>query len=100
MNQAPANQDAHPKLRILISAYGCSPGRGSEPGVGWNWSVQLARFHDVWVLTPERERLAIQAYPANDLPPNLHFVHCDLPSSIRPRSPGTTIEYVLHYHLW
>lgn len=88
------------RLRILISAYGCSPGRGSEPGVGWNWSVQLARFHEVWVLTPERERSAIQAYPVNELPSNLHFVHCDLPPLIRPRSPGTTIEYILHYHLW
>ena len=89
-----------PKLRILISAYGCGPGRGSEPGVGWNWSVQLARFHEVWVLTPERERSAIEAYSGNDLPPSLHFVHCDLPPWMRPRSPGTTLEYALHYHLW
>jgi glycosyltransferase involved in cell wall biosynthesis len=87
-------------VRILISAYGCGPGRGSEPGVGWNWSLHLARFHEIWVLTPERERAAIQSYPREDLPSSLHFVHCDLPRLIRPRSPGTTLEYVLHYHLW
>lgn len=88
------------KLRLLISAYGCSPGRGSEPGVGWNWSVELARVHEVWVLTPERERSAIETYSGDDLPRTLHFIHCDLPSWIRPRSPGTTLDYALHYHLW
>lgn len=100
MQLASSGDSTFPKLRVLISAYGCGPGRGSEPGVGWNWSVQLAQFHEVWVLTPERERSAIDRYPVNDLPRSLHFVHCDLPRWIRPRSPGTTLEYVLHYHLW
>jgi glycosyltransferase involved in cell wall biosynthesis len=88
------------RLRILISAYGCGPGRGSEPGVGWNWSRQIARFHDVWVLTPESERSAIENYEDTDLPANLHFVHCDLPAWVRPCNQGTTIRYHLHYHLW
>jgi glycosyltransferase involved in cell wall biosynthesis len=60
----------------------------------------MARLHEVWVLTPERERAAIQGYQGPDLPPNLHFIHCDLPRRIRPRSPGTTLDYMLHYHLW
>jgi glycosyltransferase involved in cell wall biosynthesis len=94
------NEGLDSKLRILISAYGCAPERGSEPGVGWNWSLHLARFHEIWVLTPEREKAAIQSYPKEELPSTLHFVHCDLPRFIRPRSPGTTLEYVLHYHLW
>ncbi len=37
-------------MRILISAYACAPGRGSEPGVGWNWAAQVSRSHEVWVL--------------------------------------------------
>lgn len=31
---------------ILISAYACEPGVGSEPGVGWNWVNKLAAEYD------------------------------------------------------
>ena len=24
--------------KILLSAYACEPNKGSEPGVGWEWS--------------------------------------------------------------
>ncbi|MBK1827819.1 glycosyltransferase family 4 protein [Haloferula rosea] len=39
------------RLRILLSAYYCSPYRGSESAVGWNIARQLARRHDVTVVT-------------------------------------------------
>ena len=55
-------------MRILLSAYACAPGMGSEPGVGWNWSRELARRgHEVVVLTVRsmerriREELAATA---------------------------------------
>lgn len=38
------------RLRVLLSAFYCSPYRGSESAVGWNIAVQLARYHDVTVL--------------------------------------------------
>ena len=38
-------------MRVLLSAYACEPGKGSEAGVGWNSLRQVARYHDVWVLT-------------------------------------------------
>jgi hypothetical protein len=31
-------------LRILLSVYACEPGKGSEPGVGWRWAVEMARL--------------------------------------------------------
>ncbi len=40
-----------PRRRILLSSFACSPLWGSEPGVGWQWLVQLARQHDVVLLT-------------------------------------------------
>ncbi len=89
-----------PRRNILISAYGCGPGRGSEPGVGWHWSNQVARFHNVWVLTPESERASIEAFPASELPAGLRFLHVDLPRRIRPSNQDTVVRYALHYHLW
>ena len=29
-------------IKILMSAYACEPGKGSEPGVGWRWAIETA----------------------------------------------------------
>ena len=39
------------KLNVLLSAYACVPGRGSEPGVGWNFALTTSKYHNVWVVT-------------------------------------------------
>lgn len=44
------------RLKVLISAYACEPDKGSEPEVGWQWALQMARFHDVTVLTRANNR--------------------------------------------
>ena len=41
------------RKKILVSAYGCEPGRGSEAGVGWNWVLQLAKEYELYVITRE-----------------------------------------------
>lgn len=43
------------RLKVLISAYACSPFRGSEPGVGWGFVKALARHHDLWVISEKNE---------------------------------------------
>ena len=48
------------RLKVLLSAYACEPGKGSEPEVGWQWALQMARFHDVTVLTRSNNRPAIE----------------------------------------
>ena len=48
------------RLKILMSAYACEPGKGSEPEAGWQWAMQMARFHDVTVLTRANNRTAIE----------------------------------------
>lgn len=38
-------------MKILMSCYECSPVRGSESGVGWNWVREARRLgHEVWAL--------------------------------------------------
>ena len=68
-------------MRILLSAYACEPGRGSEPGVGWHWAVELACLgHEVWVLTRASNRPAIERGLATFAAAgNLHFLYYDLP---------------------
>jgi glycosyltransferase involved in cell wall biosynthesis len=37
--------------RVLLSAFACEPGKGSEPEVGYRALLAAAESHDVWVLT-------------------------------------------------
>ena len=46
------------RLKVLISAYACSPYRGSEPGMGWGWVKALSEYHDLWVITETGETRA------------------------------------------
>lgn len=86
-------------LRILISAYGCEPGKGSEQAVGWNWALQISRWHEVWVITRANNQEPIEkALAANPLK-NLHWVYFDLPRWARfwKRSDRGLYAY---YYLW
>jgi glycosyltransferase involved in cell wall biosynthesis len=46
---------------VLVSAYGCAPNVGSEPGVGWNIVREIDRLCEVEVLTAFRFRGSIEA---------------------------------------
>ena len=66
-------------MKVLMSAYGCEPGHGSEHETGWNWAKQAAKFHEVWVLTHANNRLGIERELRQRPIPNLHFVYHDPP---------------------
>lgn len=66
-------------MKVLLSAYACAPDSGSEPGVGWNWVLQCARFHEVWVITRANNRSEIEGRLADGSLPNVHWVYFDLP---------------------
>jgi glycosyltransferase involved in cell wall biosynthesis len=67
-----------PRLKVLISAYACEPGKGSEPEVGWRWALEMSRFHDVTVVTRENNRPAIEAEISRMSGPKPQFVYFDL----------------------
>lgn len=68
-------------MKVLLSAYDCEPGKGGEPGNGWNWSWHLAELgNEVWVLTRPRGREAIEQILAPHPIPNLHFTYVDEPT--------------------
>ena len=51
-------------MKIFIIAYACEPNRQSEPGLGWNISGEVARRHEVTVLTRSNNRNGIEAFLA------------------------------------
>jgi glycosyltransferase involved in cell wall biosynthesis len=86
-------------LKILISAYACEPHKGSEPGVGWNWVKQIAKFAEVWVITRKNNRAVIEEELKKNPEPNLHFEYVDLPNWLKFWKKGKR-GYRLYYYLW
>jgi glycosyltransferase involved in cell wall biosynthesis len=84
---------------VLVSAYACEPGKGSEPGSGWNWVCQISRFHECWVITRENHRDAIEESLAANPMPRAHFVYYDLPKWARVWKKGQR-GVRTYYYLW
>ncbi len=90
-----------PRLKVLISAYACEPNKGSEPEVGWQWALQMARFHDVTVLTRTNNRAVIEAglraLPPGQPVPSFEY-HDEATRALRwKKKLGATTAY---YILW
>jgi glycosyltransferase involved in cell wall biosynthesis len=87
-------------MKVLLSAYACEPGRGTELGVGWNTAWEIAKYHEVWVLTrPDDGREAIEAELSRNPNPNLHFVYFTLPVLGSIWRFGS-IAFLIHYYFW
>lgn len=88
-------------LKVLLSAYSCEPGRGSEPGVGWNVAREVAKYHEVWVLTrPDESGEIIEAELARNPVPNMHFVYFTLPIWGGGWRWGQSGAMQIHYYFW
>lgn len=86
-------------IKILVSAYACRPNQGSEPGVGWNTTRELLKYHQVWVLTRADNRPTIEAELAKNPIPGLQIVYYDLPPWARWWHKGLRgVQF--HYYLW
>lgn len=87
------------RLKVLVSAYACEPGQGSEPGVGWRLALELARHHDIWVLTRANNRSAIESALAAHDGPAPRFLYHDLPRWAGWwKSGGRGVQ--AYYYLW
>ena len=70
------------KLKIIVSAYGCEPNKGSESGTGWFWVECMAKHFELWVITRSNNRENIEDNIADRITENVHFVYYDLPGCI------------------
>lgn len=87
------------RLKVLMVAYFCAPDTGSEEGVGWRVPCEMARHHDIWTITCEDNRPAIEHELAQRPRPGLHFLYWDLPRWARRWHRGRRGGH-LHYYIW
>ena len=86
---------------MLVSAYGCGPGEGSEPGAGWAIVKAAAQHHEVWVLTRSRFEQAISSALSQDalLSRRIHPVYVSLPPRLE-RAKRRPRDVYWYYALW
>src|SRR5581483_9807040 len=96
------NESRHFRMKkVLLSAYACSPMRGSEPGNGWSWAVNLARKgYEVWCLTNVEDKENIIAEQKKLGLLNLHIVIVELPMGLDKLLDPSSKTIYLHYYLW
>jgi glycosyltransferase involved in cell wall biosynthesis len=91
-------------IRVLLSAYACEPGKGSEPGVGWKWVEGLAGRVDLTVLTRSNNRESIEkeiaARVEGDPLGSVEFLYHDLPAPFRRLKRAGLLRTLPYYFLW
>lgn len=71
-------------LSILVNAYACSPNMGSEPGMAWNWCINLASHCELHIITEGEFRDKIEStLPALPQGKNMHFYYNPVSEEIR-----------------
>ena len=71
-------------LKVLINAYACSPNMGSEPGMAWNWCVNLANHCELHIVTEGEFRDHIEAVlPSLPHGKNMHFYYNPVSEKVR-----------------
>lgn len=84
-------------MKILISAFAFAPNTGSEGGVGWRWAMELAKDHEVFVVTDVTRQPAV-APVVDELPSGLTVLYFRPPALRRMPLNSTTAQ--LLYALW
>ena len=99
--------DARPdarRRRVLMVAFACGPGRGSEPGQGWQFAHRMAAHHDVTALVYSGFRKAIERELAERPVAGLRVAYVRLPfEAARHWRDGVDragVREQLHYHAW
>lgn len=90
-------------MKILISAYACEPGVGSEPEVGMKAAIGAARAgHEVWLVTRENNRQKVEDHLATLA--FRHRIHLDTfdlsPISLRWKKKLGELGMHLYYDRW
>lgn len=89
-------------LKVLINAYACSPHTGSEPGMAWNWCINLAQYCELYIITEGEFKhyieSALETIPQSK---NMHFYYLPVSEDIRQMcwNQGDW-RFYKHYEAW
>ena len=71
-------------IKVLVNAYACSPNMGSEPGMAWNWCINLANHCELHIITEGEFKDKIEeVLPTLPQGKNMHFYYNPVSDAIR-----------------
>lgn len=83
--------------KIILSAYACHPFKGSEPGVGWNWLKEIAKYNKIYLLfyAGQGQLEAVESeIREKNISNNIELYPINVPKIFRTRF------YRLRYEIW
>lgn len=88
-------------MKVLLSCYACSPYKGSEPGMGWNFVKCLSRLHKLYIITESKFKLDIERYfeehPDENRYFHFYFIEKNRHKTFRKIWPPS---YYWFYNVW
>lgn len=88
-------------MKILVNCYACSPYRGSEPGMGWNFVKCLSKFHELHIITEKKYQKDLDKYfcehPDEKKYYHFHFIKRERHNILRKIYPPS---YYWFYKKW
>lgn len=84
-------------MHIIVIAYACEPNKSSEPGVGWNFTQEIAKFANVTVITRSNNRKAIESTSSHK---HINFIYVDLGKWLRNLKKTAPFGTQGYYVIW
>lgn len=87
-------------MKILISAYSCETGRGSEGEIAWRLVHELSNDHEITVITRKNLiKTHLEFFKKNQKPARLRFEYYDTHPIFRFYKKGKR-GFLIYYYLW
>lgn len=87
-------------MKVLISAFACLPNWGSEPGVGWNWIINMSKYNKVYVVTRGNNKELIEREISKTNIKNVKFFYISVPGINWIEDRADTKLIHLYYRIW
>ncbi|RHA25037.1 glycosyltransferase family 4 protein [Phocaeicola plebeius] len=88
-------------MKILVNCYACSPYKGSEPGMGWNFVKCLSKYHELHIITESKFQEDLDKYfnenPEEKRNYNFYFLKRERHNLLRKIYPPS---YYWFYKKW
>lgn len=88
-------------MKILVNCYACSPYKGSEPGMGWNFVKTLASLYELHIITESKFKVDLDRYftehPEEMGKFNFYFIRKERHKKLRKIYPPS---YYWFYKKW
>ncbi len=89
---------------VLLIAYGCEPGRGSEAGIGWSHAVETAKARPTWIICHPSHRVeldkGIADWNRSGQGCPMHAVYIDASPLMQTLEGAGYFGFNVYYYAW